>query len=237
MAPAAASIATSASRSLSHCFCSRGFLASRNTLRLLQASRNLFCRFSSSLPFTTASLEGGSSRFHFGRISRYEVGGLQLFTGLQMSPFRGRVNVSYHSPDGTPFYYPGEGFSELGIHPQKLLQPGDPDTFQVKIRDVMPVGYFVDMPSGREGYLPANDLGFSGGIERLRTIFQVGQEVTVRITFRGGGGRELLSIRKYDPERPPIEPPKVARSSGSGKHKISSMMRRRAQQQRNNSSA
>lgn len=143
--------------------------------------------------------------------------------------------VSYYSPDGTPFYYPGEGFSELGIHPEKLLQPGDPDTFQVKIRDVMPVGYFVDMPSGREGYLPANDLGFSGGIERLRTIFQVGQEVTVRITFRGGGGRELLSIRKYDPERPPVEPPKVARSSGSGKHKISSMMRRRAQQQRNNS--
>jgi predicted RNA-binding protein with RPS1 domain len=143
----------------------------------------------------------------------------------------GRAWVSYSSPDGTPFYYPGEGFADLGIHPEKLLQPGDPETFQVKIRDVMPVGYFVDMPSGREGYLPANDLGFSGGIERLRTIFQVGQEVTVRITFRGGGGRELLSIRKFDPDRPPVEPPKVARSSGSGKRKISSMMRRRAQQQ------
>ncbi|KAI5076430.1 hypothetical protein GOP47_0008495 [Adiantum capillus-veneris] len=234
MAPAAASVATSASRSLCHCFGSRSVLASRNNLRLLQASGNPCCRFWSFSHFTTETLEAGSTKLHFGRILRYEDG---VFRGFQRSPFRGRVYVSYHSPDGTPFYYPGEGFAELGIHPQKLLQPGDPDTFQVKIRDVMPVGYFVDMPSGREGYLPANDLGFSGGIERLRTIFQVGQEVTVRITFRGGGGRELLSIRKYDPERPPIEPPKVARSSGSGKHKISSMMRRRAQQQRNNSNA
>lgn len=236
MAPAAAAIVTSASRSLSHCLYPRGVLASRTNLRLLHSIANSCCNFRSILPFTTASLEVGSSRFSFGSVPRYEEDGLQLFRGCQRSPFRGRVYVSYHSPDGTPFYYPGEGFSELGIHPEKLLQPGDPDTFQVKIRDVMPVGYFVDMPSGREGYLPANDLGFSGGIERLRTIFQVGQEVTVRITFRGGGGRELLSIRKYDPERPPIEPPKVARSSGSGKHKISSMMRRRAQQQRNNSS-
>ncbi|KAH7299489.1 hypothetical protein KP509_24G014500 [Ceratopteris richardii] len=230
MAQAALGAAFSASRSLSHCLTSRVLCGSGYGICSLKSTVTIHCRYKS---FTSCS---GGSRFRFGWITEYRDTGFWSLGGASQSPFKGRIFVSYHSPDGTPFYYPGEGFADLGIHPAKLLQPGDPDTYQVKIRDVMPVGYFVDMPSGREGYLPANDLGFSGGIERLRTIFQVGQEVTVRITFRGGGGRELLSIRKFDPERPPIEPPKVARSSGSGKHKISSMMRRRAQQQRNNSS-
>lgn len=96
-----------------------------------------------------------------------------------------------------------ETIARLDLAPERMLQPGDPGTYQVRIRDVMPVGYFVDMPNGREGYLPASDFGFTGGLFVLRKMFQVGHEVTVRITERGGGGREILSMHKPDPNAPP----------------------------------
>lgn len=46
---------------------------------------------------------------------------------------------------------------------------GAPFRATVKIRVVMPVGCFIDMPRGREGYLLANDLGFSEGVEHIKT--------------------------------------------------------------------
>lgn len=93
----------------------------------------------------------------------------------------------------------------VDLPPEKMLKKGDPGTYQAKIRGVMPVGYWVTMPSGKEAYLPAQDLGFSGGLEKLRQIFQVGQEITVRVVTRGGSGREILSLKKPDPSKP--DPP------------------------------
>ncbi|KAH7331762.1 hypothetical protein KP509_20G049300 [Ceratopteris richardii] len=90
------------------------------------------------------------------------------------------------------------------MDPNKMLQPGDPNTMQAIIKDVMPVGYFVSLPTGRDGYLPADDLGFTGGLAILRKLFKEGQEITVRIVCRGGAGREIVSVKK--PEfAPPSE--------------------------------
>ncbi|KAI5058964.1 hypothetical protein GOP47_0025283 [Adiantum capillus-veneris] len=55
-----------------------------------------------------------------------------------------------------------EQVSQIDMDPNKMLQPGDPNSMQAIIKDVMPVGYFVSLPTGRDGYLPADDLGFTG---------------------------------------------------------------------------
>ncbi|KAH7331760.1 hypothetical protein KP509_20G049300 [Ceratopteris richardii] len=97
-----------------------------------------------------------------------------------------------------------EQVSQIDMDPNKMLQPGDPNTMQAIIKDVMPVGYFVSLPTGRDGYLPADDLGFTGGLAILRKLFKEGQEITVRIVCRGGAGREIVSVKK--PEfAPPSE--------------------------------
>ncbi|KAH7292885.1 hypothetical protein KP509_28G002500 [Ceratopteris richardii] len=97
-----------------------------------------------------------------------------------------------------------EQVSQIDMDPNKMLQPGDPNSMQAIVKDVMPVGYFVSLPTGRDGYLPADDLGFSGGLAILRKLFKEGQEITVRIVCRGGAGREIVSVKK--PEfAPPSE--------------------------------
>ncbi|KAI5079633.1 hypothetical protein GOP47_0005705 [Adiantum capillus-veneris] len=97
-----------------------------------------------------------------------------------------------------------EQVSQIDMDPNKMLQPGDPNSMQAIIKDVMPVGYFVSLPTGRDGYLPADDLGFTGGLAILRKLFKEGQEITVRIVCRGGAGREIISVKK--PEfAPPSE--------------------------------
>ncbi|KAI5080161.1 hypothetical protein GOP47_0005640 [Adiantum capillus-veneris] len=104
---------------------------------------------------------------------------------------------------------------EVDMDPEKMLKPGDPNTFQATIRKAMPVGYWVTMPSGREAFLPAQDLGFLGGLEKLRQLFQPGQEVTVRVVTRGSSGREVLSLKKPDPNKPD-PPPKPLRKEFEG---------------------
>mgnify|MGYP000081824567 FL=1 len=85
-----------------------------------------------------------------------------------------------------------------------MMQPTDPNALKAVIKEVMPVGYFVDLPTGRVGYLPAQDLGFSGGLAVLQRLFKEGQEIYVRIVCRGGAGREIISCKK--PEfAPPSE--------------------------------
>eukprot|EP00250_Pteridium_aquilinum_P014116 c21792_g1_i1 orf=123-698(+) len=96
-----------------------------------------------------------------------------------------------------------EEAKNIDLAPHKLLNKGDPGTQQAIIKDVIPVGYFVTMPSGKEAYLPAQDLGFTGGLAILERLFKVGQEITVRVASIGGGGREILSIKK--PEHAPPE--------------------------------
>ena len=106
---------------------------------------------------------------------------------------------------------------EVDLDPEKMLKQGDPDegTQQAIIQDVIPVGYFCKMPSGKQAYLPAQDLGFLGGLEKLRQIFQPGQEVTVRVVTRGSSGREVLSLKKPDPNKPD-PPPKPLRKEFEG---------------------
>ena len=104
---------------------------------------------------------------------------------------------------------------EVDLDPEKMLKQGDPGTVQATIRKAMPVGYWVTMPSGKEAFLPAQDLGFLGGLEKLRQIFQPGQEVTVRVVTRGSSGREVLSLKKPDPNKPD-PPPKPLRKEFEG---------------------
>ncbi|MCO5561568.1 hypothetical protein L7F22_015188 [Adiantum nelumboides] len=99
-----------------------------------------------------------------------------------------------------------EEAKRIDLAPHKLLEKGEAGTMQGIIKDVMPVGYFLTLPTGREGYLPALDLGFTGGIVILERLFKVGQELTVRVVRRGGGGREILSMKK--PEFAPNTDPR-----------------------------
>ena len=99
-----------------------------------------------------------------------------------------------------------EEAKRIDLAPHKLLEKGEAGTMQAIIKDVMPVGYFLTLPTGREGYLPALDLGFTGGIVILERLFKVGQELTVRVVRRGGGGREILSMKK--PEFAPNTDPR-----------------------------
>eukprot|EP00250_Pteridium_aquilinum_P002559 c12783_g1_i1 orf=337-897(-) len=90
----------------------------------------------------------------------------------------------------------------VDLDPAKCLKKGDPGTVQGIIKDVIPVGYWVTMPSGKDGYLPATDLGITGGVVLLERLMKVGQEITVRVDSIGGGGREILSMKR--PECVPV---------------------------------
>jgi predicted RNA-binding protein with RPS1 domain len=115
----------------------------------------------------------------------------------------GRDRRPSYSPDVSELDIQ-EQIAQLDLEPHKLLTKGEPNTMQAVIKDVMPVGYFVSLPTGRDGYLPADDLGFTGGLAVLQRLFKEGQEITVRIVCRGGAGREIVSIKK--PEfAPPSE--------------------------------
>ena len=86
---------------------------------------------------------------------------------------------------------------------KNLLKKADPNSMQDIIKDVMPVGYILSLPTGRDAYLPADDFGFTGGLSILQRLFKEGQEITVRIVCRGGAGREIVSCKK--PEFAPPE--------------------------------
>ncbi|MCO5585865.1 hypothetical protein L7F22_039798 [Adiantum nelumboides] len=116
-----------------------------------------------------------------------------------------------------------EEAKKIDLAPHKLLEKGEPGTMQAIIRDVIPVGYFLTLPNGKVGYLPALDLGFTGGIVILERLFKVGQELTVRVVRRGGGGREILSMKK--PEFAPNTDPKFIFSEKGGFGKSSSTSR------------
>ncbi|KAH7446177.1 hypothetical protein KP509_01G043200 [Ceratopteris richardii] len=90
----------------------------------------------------------------------------------------------------------------VDLDPAKCLKKGDPGTVQGIIKDVIPVGYWVTLPNGKDGYLPATDLGITGGVVLLERLMKVGQEITVRVDSIGGGGREILSMKR--PECVPV---------------------------------
>lgn len=90
----------------------------------------------------------------------------------------------------------------VDLDPAKCLKKGDPGTVQGIIKDVIPVGYWVTCPNGKDGYLPATDLGITGGVVLLERLMKVGQEITVRVDSIGGGGREILSMKR--PECVPV---------------------------------
>lgn len=97
-----------------------------------------------------------------------------------------------------------EDVSHIDMDPKKMMAPGDPGAIYAVIKNVMPVGYLVSLPSDRDGYLPADDLGFIGGLAILQRLFKEGQEIIVCIVCCGGAGREIISIKK--PEfAPPSE--------------------------------
>lgn len=84
---------------------------------------------------------------------------------------------------------------KIELHPSKLLQKGTPGTVQGIIKDVMPVGYFVTLPTGKEGYLPYTELNCSGGVVLLEKLFKVGQEITVKVIRNTKGGRDICKIK------------------------------------------
>ncbi|KAH7433803.1 hypothetical protein KP509_07G087000 [Ceratopteris richardii] len=118
-----------------------------------------------------------------------------------------RLRARYSSNPGS--YDPWED-PDLDLPLDKILKKGDPGTFQAVIKGVMPVGYWVTMPSGKEAYLPAQDIGLLGGLQRLQKIFRRGDEVTVRVVTRGSSGREVVSLKVPDPNKPD-PPPKPLR--------------------------
>ena len=82
-----------------------------------------------------------------------------------------------------------------------MMQATDLNALKAVLKEVMPVGYFVDLPTGRVGYLPAQDLGFSGGLAVLQRLFKEGQEIYVRIVCKGGARREIISCKKLNDQK------------------------------------
>ncbi|MCO5581461.1 hypothetical protein L7F22_035346 [Adiantum nelumboides] len=152
-----------------------------------------------------ALLRGSSSRLAI--IDRPFVTQVLLSTSLKVSATydsRPRRNYRREPRPSVSELDLEEEVSRIDMDPAKMMQPGDPNAIQAVIKEVMPVGYFCNLPSGRIGYLPAQDLGFTGGLAILQRLFKEGQEITVRIVCRGGAGREIISCKK--PEfAPPSE--------------------------------
>ncbi|KAI5072096.1 hypothetical protein GOP47_0012202 [Adiantum capillus-veneris] len=113
---------------------------------------------------------------------------------------------------------------EVDMDPEKMLKPKDTNTFQATIQKVMPEGYWVTMPSGREAFFPAQDLGFLGGMEKLQQLFQHGQDVIVRVVTRDSSGQEVLSHKKPNPNKLD-PPPKPLRKAFEGGHRPRSSSR------------
>ncbi|MCO5581943.1 hypothetical protein L7F22_035832 [Adiantum nelumboides] len=65
-----------------------------------------------------------------------------------------------------------EEVSQIDMDPKKIMQEGDALAIKAVIKDVTPVGYFVSLPSGRDGYFPADDMGFTGGLAILQRLFK-----------------------------------------------------------------
>lgn len=99
-----------------------------------------------------------------------------------------------------------EDANRYDLDPAKLLKKGDPDTVQAIVKEVIQVGFFVDLPSGKEGFLPARELGTTGGVALLEKLFKVGQEITVRSVRIGGYGRDVVAIKKDTPVDLPGRP-------------------------------
>lgn len=157
----------------------------------------LLRRASATRPLSRSSANEGSKFFAVAMASRSgPEGSASLFQSLR-SYRREPISQAQVQAEME------EEAKNIDLAPHKLLNKGDPGTQQAIIRDVIPVGYFVTMPSGKEAYLPAQDLGFTGGLAILERLFKVGQEITVRVASIGGGGREILSIKK--PEHAPPE--------------------------------
>lgn len=92
-----------------------------------------------------------------------------------------------------------EEAKKIDLDPDKLLKQGDPSSVQAVVKEIIPVGLFLMMPNGKEGFLPSTDFEFSGGVVILRRLFKVGQVLTVKV-LRHGGGREIVSMRKNTAE-------------------------------------
>ena len=78
----------------------------------------------------------------------------------------------------------------------KMYKKGDPGTVQGIIKGIHNVGYFIDLPNGREGFLAAMHLGCSGGIPLLERLMKVGTEIAIRvIPVPHPGGRDRCYVR------------------------------------------
>lgn len=173
-----------------------------------QAGAKDLCK--SAQPSSVFSITGGAQSKAF-----FIPAGISPLMNKTPLSCRLHISAAYNSNRYNSNYNDYYDDIVVDMDPEKMLKPGDPNTFQATIRKAMPVGYWVTMPSGREAFLPAQDLGFLGGLEKLRSIFQPGQEVTVRVVTRGGSGREVLSLKKPDPNKPD-PPPKPLRKEFEG---------------------
>ena len=63
------------------------------------------------------------------------------------------------------------------LNPDDCYKKGDPDTVDGIVSDITSIGVIVDLPNGRQGLLPASQLGCMGGEDLLK----IGQELTVKV--------------------------------------------------------
>ena len=63
------------------------------------------------------------------------------------------------------------------LNPDDCYKKGDPDTVDGIVSDITSIGVIVDLPNGRQGLLPASQLGCMGGEDLLNKLFKIGQEL------------------------------------------------------------
>lgn len=82
------------------------------------------------------------------------------------------------------------------LDPAECYKKGDPNTIEGVITEIIHIGCLVTLANGRDGFLPASQLGCMGGLALLERLFKVGQEITVRVIEVPHVGRDRLFLKR-----------------------------------------
>lgn len=82
------------------------------------------------------------------------------------------------------------------LNPDECYKKGDPNTIDGVVTEIIHIGIIVKLANGREGFLPATQLGCMGSLELMERLFHVGQELTFRVIEVPQVGKDRLFLKR-----------------------------------------
>eukprot|EP00250_Pteridium_aquilinum_P012340 c20667_g1_i2 orf=169-858(+) len=82
------------------------------------------------------------------------------------------------------------------LYPDECYKKGDPNTVDGAVTEIIHIGIIVKLANGRDGFLPASQLGCMGGLELMERLFHVGQELTFRVIEVPHVGKDRLFLKR-----------------------------------------